>query len=76
MWCVAQVTEQNPRPKHDRAHCTMREARIYWKLFIMVRCFLCLVSEAECGEYGGVGKRMQPIVLGFAQALKAPAMCE
>jgi hypothetical protein len=54
----------------------MRKARIYWKLFITVRCFLCLVSEAECGDYGGVGKRMQPIVLGFAQALKAPGMCE
>lgn len=51
MWCAVQVTEQDSRPKGNRAllhvTCSMRKPRIYWKSFIMVRCFLCLVSEAD-----------------------------
>lgn len=27
--------------------CSMRKPRIYWKSFIVVRCFLCLVSEVD-----------------------------
>lgn len=79
MWCVAQVIEQNPRPKHDRASCTMRKARIYWKLFITVRCFLCLASEAEWGEYSlkQQGREENTAdILRFGQALKAPGMRE
>lgn len=34
--------------------CSMRKPRIYWKSFIMVRCFLCLVSEANKRNIKGV----------------------
>lgn len=72
MWYVAQVTEQNPRAKHDRARRATRKARVYWKLFITVRCFLCLVSEAECGEYERTGRRRQPIILKFGSGFESP----
>lgn len=41
------ITDQSTTEHCCTWLCSVRKPRIYWKPFIMVRCFLCLVSEAD-----------------------------